>query len=60
MKCQTLFSVKNKKKKTITNLSSAELAQIVVKVNIMIYLIFTFLYNTANVLKIRTPKFLIK
>ena len=32
MKCQILFSVKNKK--TIINLSSAELAQTVVKVDV--------------------------
>ena len=34
MKCQSLFSEKKKKKKNIINLSSAELAQTVVKVKL--------------------------
>ena len=38
MKCQILFSESNNKKKTITNLSSAECAQRVVKVKLHILL----------------------
>ena len=53
MKCQIMFSAKNKKNK-ITKLSSAELAKKVVKVKLLRYLVMSTGIRIFRV-KYRTP-----